>query len=269
MKPRLFLRSLAAGAATAFLFIAVFAGWRHWQREPAPAARPKLDAPYVATLENVVGRMLSLAEVSAADHVVDLGCGDGRIPIAAARGRGASGYGVDIDPVRIAEAKANARRAGVEDRIRFEVRDLFEAPVERASVVALYLLPELNLRLRPRLLAELRPGTRIVSHAFDMGDWRPDRSAEIDGAKLYLWVVPARVAGRWILTDEHGRSAAIALGQRYQDVSGNVREARLSGDRLRFVADLPGGPRPFEGRIAGDRIEPLDAAARWRMERAR
>jgi SAM-dependent methyltransferase len=212
--------------------------------------------------------MLALAEVGPSDHVIDLGCGDGRIVVAAARSRGATGFGVDIDPARIREAEANARAAGVEDRVRFRLQDLFEAPISDASVVAIYLLPEINLRLRPRLLAELRPGTRVVSHAFDMADWRPDRSTDVEGARLYLWIVPARVAGRWTLTGTGGRSAAIVLEQRYQDVSGNVREAHLSGDRLRFVADLGEGPRVFEGRIAGERIEPLSPTEGWHMVRA-
>ncbi|HEX9932212.1 MAG TPA: methyltransferase domain-containing protein [Allosphingosinicella sp.] len=271
MSARPFLRSLAAGAGAALVVLLLLAAWRHWQPAPAApsAARPGLDAPYVASVETVVERMLALAEVGPSDHVVDLGCGDGRIPIAAARGRGATGYGVDIDPARIREAKANALAAGVERRVRFEVGDLFEAPIGEASVVAVYLLPELNLRLRPRLLAELRPGTRIVSHAFDMGDWRPDRTVHADGVPIHLWIVPARVDGRWTLTDDQGRRATIRLDQRYQQVSGNVQDPRLVGDRLRFAATVGARTLVFEGKVAGTRIEPLDGAARWTMERAR
>lgn len=271
MSARPFLRSLLAGGGAAVALLLAMTAWRQWQpaAEPAHGARPKLDAPYVASVEDVVERMLSLAAVGAADHVVDLGCGDGRIPIAAARSRGATGYGVDIDPARIREAKANARAAGVEERVRFEVRDLFETPIGAASVIAIYLLPELNLRLRPRLLAELRPGTRIVSHAFDMGDWRPDRTAYAGGVPVHLWIVPARVAGRWTLADRDGRSATIRLEQRYQQVSGNVQDPRLTGDRLRFTAQLGSRARQFEGRVLGGRIDPLDAEAGWTMERAR
>lgn len=271
MKLPHFLRSLLTGGGAALVGLLVLAAYRHWQPTPdppPPAARPKLDVPYVATVEEVVERMLALAQIGPSDHVVDLGCGDGRILIAAARSRGASGYGVDLDPRRIREAEANARRAGLAGRLRFEVGDLFDAPIAGASVVAIYLLPEINLRLRPRLLAELRPGTRIVSHAFDMGDWRPDRTAEVGGARIFLWIVPARVAGRWILTDEAGRRTALTLDQRYQDVSGSVRGGRLAGNRLRFTAQIGGRSRSFEGRVAGARIEPLDAHARWRMERA-
>ena len=204
MKPRPFLLSLFAGAGAASVVLLVLAAWLHWQpaREAPPSARPELDAPYVQTVAETVEVMLDLAAVGPGDRVVDLGCGDGRILIAAAR-RGASGYGVDIDPARIAEAQANARRAGVAGRIRFEVRDLFETPIGEADVVALYLLPELNLQLRPRLLSELRPGARIVSNAFDMGDWRPDRTANVGGAPVYLWTVPARATG--------ARTAPVAL----------------------------------------------------------
>lgn len=271
MKLPNFLKSLLVGAGSAAVLLLVLSAHRHWQPRPAtpaPAARPKLDVPYVATLDEVVERMLALAEVGPTDHVADLGCGDGRILIAAARTRGASGYGVDLDPRRIREAERNARRAGVAGRLRFEMRDLFKAPIAEASVVAIYLLPEINLRLRPRLLAELRPGTRIVSHAFDMGDWHPDRTADVEGARIFLWIVPAPVAGRWTLTDETGRRTAITLSQRYQAVSGSVRHARLAGDRFSFTADIGGRARSFEGRVAGARIAPLDPRAGWRMERA-
>ena len=194
MRTRTFLGSIADGARAALVVLLVFAAHRYWQPTRAalpPEPRPKLDAPYVQTVEGTVEAMLDLAAVGPGDHVVDLGCGDGRILVAAAR-RGASGYGVDIDPARIAEARSNALRAGVAGRIRFEVRDLFEAPIGDADVVALYLLPEINLRLRPRLLSELRPGARIVSNSFGLGDWRPDRTATVGGAPVYLWIVPER-----------------------------------------------------------------------------
>jgi SAM-dependent methyltransferase len=270
MKPRSFLRSLLSGAVAALALLLVLAANLNWQprRDGPPEGRPALDAPYVATVETVVERMLAMARIGPRDHVIDLGCGDGRILVAAARARGASGYGVDLDPARIREAEANARRAGVAERVRFEARDLFETPIRGATVIAIYLLPEINLQLRPRFLSELRPGTRIVSHGFDMGDWPPDRTESVGGAQLFLWIVPARVAGRWSLTDEQGRTARIAIAQRYQAIAGDVAEARLAGDRLAFVADLGSGARTFEGRVAGDRIEPLDPAAGWRMERS-
>lgn len=152
----------------------------------------KLDVPYLGTRPAVVAQMLEMAEVGPGDHVIDLGTGDGRILIAAARERGARGLGIDIDPVMVAKAQANAERAGVADRVRFETADLFKTDLAEADVVTMFLLPEVNLRLRPRLLAQLKPGTRIVSHAFDMGDWRPDETRRVGGAVVHLWRVPER-----------------------------------------------------------------------------
>jgi ribosomal protein L11 methylase PrmA len=139
--------------------------------------------------------MLRLAEVGPGDVVYDLGCGDGRIVIEAAR-MGARGVGVDLDPVRIREARENARAAGVEDRVELRVGDLFETDVRPATVVALFLWPHVNLKLRPRLLAELRPGARVVSYWHDMGEWKPARTVEAGRARVYLWVVPERPRAR-------------------------------------------------------------------------
>jgi len=154
------------------------------------------DVPYVQTPDRVVHEMLALAAVRADDVVYDLGAGDGRIVIAAARWRGARGVGIEIDPDLVRQARRDAERAGVADRVRFEAADLFSAPLGDATVVTLYLSPELNARLRPRLLAELSPGARIVSHQFPMADWPPTRTVRltIDGREhvLHLWVVPAR-----------------------------------------------------------------------------
>jgi SAM-dependent methyltransferase len=157
-------------------------------------APPKLDVPYVPTPNDVVDRMLQLARVGPDDYLIDLGCGDGRIPVTAAQRFGISAYGVDIDPVRIAEARENARQAGVADKVRFEVRNLFQTDISRASVLTLYLLPHVNLELRPRILSELKPGTRVVSHQFDMGDWYPERTEKIGARSIHLWTVPATKA---------------------------------------------------------------------------
>jgi ribosomal protein L11 methylase PrmA len=140
----------------------------------------------------VVDAMLKLGRVNKSDVLYDLGSGDGRIPVTAAKRFGIRAYGIDIDPQRIAEANANARQAGVTHLVEFRQEDLFKAKFADATVVTLYLLPELNVKLRPRLLAELRPGTRIVSHAFDMGTWKPDTTVELDGRSIYLWTVPER-----------------------------------------------------------------------------
>ncbi len=154
-----------------------------------------LDVPYVPTPTQVVAEMLRLANVTEKDVVYDLGCGDGRIVITAAKQYGARGVGIDIDPERIKESNANAQQAGVADRVKFTTQDLFKTDLSEATVVTLYLLPEINLKLRPKLLQELKPGTRIVSHSFDMGDWKPEKVVKVnDGAierTIYYWTVPA------------------------------------------------------------------------------
>jgi SAM-dependent methyltransferase len=153
----------------------------------------KLDVPYVPTPQIVVDAMLGLAAVNKDDVVYDLGCGDGRIVITAAKKHGARGVGVDIDPDRIKEANANAKQAGVSDRVKFIEQDLFQTEFKEASVVTLYLLPNINLKLRPKLLSELKAGTRVVSHAFDMGDWKPDKTETVDGdRKIYFWIIPEK-----------------------------------------------------------------------------
>lgn len=158
----------------------------------SPATEVKLDVPYVPTRPEVVNAMLKLANVTSKDVVYDLGCGDGRIVITAAKKYGASGKGIDINPERIAEAKANAAEAKVGDKVKFVVADLFKTDFSPASVVTLYLLNSVNMRLRPLLLSQLKPGTRIVSHAFDMGDWKPEKTLEVDGATIYLWTIPKK-----------------------------------------------------------------------------
>ena len=150
------------------------------------------DVPFVPTPERVVEKMLEVASVGPKDVVYDLGSGDGRIVITAAKKYGARGIGIDIDPDRIKDARANARKAGVEKRVEFRQGDLFEAKIGDATVVTIYLLSGINLKLKPKLLAELKPGTRIVSHAFDMGDWKPEATAKVGTSTVYYWVVPAR-----------------------------------------------------------------------------
>ena len=159
---------------------------------PAPAASREPDVIYVPTPQPVVDAMLKLAEVRKGDILYDLGSGDGRIPITAAKTYGVRAVGIDIDPERIAEARANAQQAGVTDRVTFKQADLFESDFSEASVVTLYLLESLNEKLRPKLLAELKPGTRVVSHAFRMGDWKPEVTQTVDGSTIYFWKVPPR-----------------------------------------------------------------------------
>ena len=149
------------------------------------------DVIYVPTPPEVVAEMLRVADVKKGDVVYDLGCGDGRIVITAAQKYGVRGVGIDIDPQRIAEANENARKAGVTDRVRFINGDLFEADISEATVVTLYLLDSLNEKLRPKLLRELKPGTRIVSHSFRMGDWEPEKTIDVQGRTIYFWTIPA------------------------------------------------------------------------------
>jgi len=185
-------RMLLVVLASAATLAPVFAQQAKPKREP--------DVPYVPTTEPAVQEMLKLAEVKKGDVLYDLGCGDGRIVIAAAK-LGARAVGVDINPVRIAEAKENARKAGVEDLVRFEENDLFEADIHEATVVSLFLLPNINLKLKPKLLKDLRPGTRIVSNTFDMGDWKAEKETTLDddggddtylSHRFYLWRVPQK-----------------------------------------------------------------------------
>lgn len=173
---------LIASAAASVCPAAVWA-----QRD---VAAPKLDVPYVPTPPDVVNGMLDLASVSKSDVLYDLGCGDGRIVITAAKERGARGVGIDIDPQRIKEAKENARSAGVEKQVQFRQGDLFQADFSPASVVSLYLLPDINRRLRPQLWRQLKVGSRVVSHAFDMGEeWPPENRTTVRTSTLYFWTI--------------------------------------------------------------------------------
>lgn len=157
--------------------------------ETKPAAPPKLDVPYVPTPQDVVDKMLEMAKIKEGDMLYDLGCGDGRIVITAAK-QGARGVGIDLNPQRIAEAKENAKEAGVEDRVNFMVGDLFKANFAEADVVTLYLLPSVNRALRPQLWKQLKVGTRVVSHDFDMGpEWPPERTEKVDYKTIYYWTI--------------------------------------------------------------------------------
>jgi hypothetical protein len=232
-------------------------------------AQFNFDVPYVPTPPVVVEEMLRLAEVTADDFVIDLGSGDGRVVIAAVKKFGARGIGVDLDPDRIEESEYNASVAGVTDRVEFQQQDLFKFDISRASVVSMYLLPIVNLRLRPRLLSELKPGTRIVSHDFDLGDWTPDAKSTVR-KNVFLWIVPAKVEGRWnVELDVPGdvRRYVLELRQKYQELDGLVRYGKkvgglwnptLRGDRLRFVivddSEEIDSNFYFEGRIIGDAI---------------
>jgi SAM-dependent methyltransferase len=242
------------------------------------AAREReYDVPFVPTPHLLVQKMLDLAGVGPSDYLIDLGCGDGRIAVAAGR-RGARALGVDLDPMRIQEAFAAARIAEVEARVNFRMEDLFRTPIYEASVIALYLLPRINLMLRPRLLTELRPGSRIVSHAFNMGDWRPDGEDMLDARRIFLWLVPAVAGGEWTLTDAAGATFDLAFDQRFQDVTGTmtgggrvreVHDATLRGTSFAFTVDGEAGPLVYRGIVGEAEIEAEPGAANggWRAVR--
>jgi SAM-dependent methyltransferase len=238
-------------------------------------ARPALaqvvpDVPFVPTPQVVVDEMLRVARVGQADFVIDLGSGDGRIAITAAKKFGARAMGVELDEHLIFQSEESARQAAVEDRVKFLRQDLFKTDLSPATVITMYLLPSVNRRLRPRLL-DLKPGTRIVAHDFDLEDWKPDQVTTIR-KNVFLWVVPAKVGGRWrarVPLPDGPRTIEIELNQRFQDVNGLARidgqvtqmwEAKLSADRLSFVL-VDGTDRDneaslyFEGRVAGSAIE--------------
>lgn len=223
---------------------------------------PARDVPYVPTDEPVVAAMLRFAGVGENDVVYDLGCGDGRIVTAAAKLYGARGVGVDIDPQRIAEARERASKARVGHLARFLCQSFFDADFRDATVVMLYLLPAINAKLRPRLLSELRPGTRIIANYFGMGDWEPDMQAHADHRVLHQWLVPARVGGTWkCVIGLGGRKSVrmtLRLTSRYQSVRGTaqvgrypvpIADGRLFGDRMTFK--LTGlHPRGFPVRFS-------------------
>ena len=236
----------------------------------AALAQFSYDVPYVPTPHVVVEEMLRLANVGPNDFVIDLGSGDGRILIAAAKKFGARGVGVDLDPDRIAESVTYAQAAGVTDRVAFHRQDLFKFDIGQATVVTLYLLPSVNMRLRPRLLTELKPGTRVVSHDFHMEDWQPDQKSTVR-KNVFLWIVPAQVDGRWrttIALPAGERSYEIEIRQKFQEIDGVARydkkiaglwNAKLQGDRVSFVIVDDAGPVESnlycEGRVTGDVIE--------------
>lgn len=180
--------------ALSALLLVAFAGpmtTAAWAQQRA-GERPSLDVHYVPTPQEVVDKMLEMADVKKDDYLIDLGSGDGRIPITAAKKYGTRGMGVDLDPARVQDANENAKRERVTDKVEFKQQNLFETDISKADVLTMYLLSSINMKLRPRILAEAKPGTRVVSHSFDMGDWKPDREEKVAGKTVYLWIVPER-----------------------------------------------------------------------------
>ncbi len=223
--------------------------------------KPKLDVVYVPTPQALVDRMLELGGVKASDYVIDLGCGDGRMIVTAASRYGARGYGVDIDPERIAEANANAKSAGVADKVRFKVANLFGESLAKADVMTMYLLTEINLKLRPKILKEMKPGARVVSHAFAMGEWEPDTHEVVAGKDVYLWYVPAAVQGAWTFQGE--QDMKVQLTQQYQVVAGKgavdgrpaTISGKLQGTDLMLNVEVDGKRQELRGRVEGKTIK--------------
>jgi SAM-dependent methyltransferase len=260
-KSKKVMKKIQAGMISAFM-LALLSTAGQQQKRP--------DVPYVPTPEKVVAEMLKLAEVGEKDVLYDLGCGDGRIVITAALERDCRGVGIDISPQRIEESRKNAILAGVEHMVDFYQMDLFEADISQATVVTLYLLSSVNLRLRPRLIRELKPGTRVVSHDFSMGDWASDKHIVVDEKfdyvpvqnprltddywnkhDVYFWVIPANVSGvwNWTLPDESGKkSYRLEIHQDFQMLKGQalenstplpleIKNGKIEGDKLEFTLD--------------------------------
>ena len=255
----------------------------------ALAQKKEPEVPFVPTPDIVVQEMLKMAQVGKDDVLYDLGCGDGRIVITAAREFGCQGVGIDIDPERIRESRENAKLAGASDKVRFIEMDLFEAEISEATVVTLYLLSEVNLRLRPKLLWELNPGTRVVSHEFDMEEWVPEATSTVrignyrnsrivdswrpytgnywDMHMVYLWIIPANVNGTWELTIPNlsGKNKfTLKLDQEFQQVRGRafegassvflfIEDEKIKGNKLQFTIEREKGRRTesihFEGSV--------------------
>lgn len=229
---------------------------------PGAARGAELVAPYVNSPQEDVELMLDMAGAGPGDYVIDLGAGDGRIVITAAL-RGAAGHGVELDRERVELARRRARAAEVDDRAAFRHGDVFDADLRGATIVTLYLMPEVNLRLRPKLLAELPPGTRVLSNSFDMGAWQPDRRAQgRTSGGILMWVVPARVAGAWRLA-ANGATFELDIAQQFQEIEVSLRRAgrelhvlsaTLSGEHIAFSAGDGYSRYVFSGRIDDGRL---------------
>jgi phospholipid N-methyltransferase len=224
------------------------------------------DVVWVPTPDALVERMLNMAKVTKNDFVIDLGSGDGRIAIAAGK-RGARAMGIEYNPNMVELSNRNAQAAGVSDRVKFVKADIFESDFSQAQVITMYLLPHLNVQLRPKIL-DMKPGTRVTSHAFTMEDWKPDETATIEYRDAYLWIVPAKVNGKWRVSQVAGsgmETIELDLAQKYQFFDGkaklggrdvDVLEGRLAGERITFtLVDGNGARRNYTGTVSGDRIE--------------
>src|SRR5262252_8385492 len=260
------LRALASVVVALLLATAGVACSQQSDFKPYVGQQGK-DVVWVPTPDEVVERMLTMAQVKPDDFVIDLGAGDGKIAIAAAKKFGAKSMGVEYNPDMVAFAQKNAQAAGVTGKAQIVHGDIFATDFTQATVLTMYLLPSLNMRLRPQILA-LRPGTRVVTHAFNMEDWEPDESSDVDGRRVYLWIVTANVAGRWAVEFTGGgttEKVSLNFDQKFQKIEGvaylgsliaGLREPRLSGFRISFAyVDSRGVRRDFSGRVTGATME--------------
>jgi hypothetical protein len=265
---------------------------------PQVCAAQAADVPYVPTPPNVVEAMLDLAKVKADDFLIDLGSGDGRIVIAAAKKYGAHGTGVELDGALVTQARREAERQGVGSKVEFRAENLFITDIARATVITMYLFPRVNMALRPRMFAELKPGTRIVSHEFDFGNWKPDARITVavpnkpygpPRSDVMLWIVPANAAGRWqwrTAVDGTPLDCEVTFQQTFQELRGSasagglpakLQELRLRGDEIHFsvFAQVNGKnvQQEYEGRISGDGLRgsargpAAGSAAEWQAKR--
>jgi hypothetical protein len=274
------------GAFAALLLCAASAAFAQSESE-------RTGGPYVPTPQVVVDQMLRVANIGASDYVMDLGSGDGVIVLTAAQQYKARGMGVDIDPELVKLANAEAVRLGIADRATFQVMDVFKADLSRASVVTLYLLPGMMIDLRPKIFNELKPGTRVVAHDYHFGDWRPDDAVTFDvpekekingapRATVYLWIIPARIGGRWTVQVEGGETYDVTWRQNYQSVEATarsagstlkLRDAVLRGEQLEFALTSHGTRQLYTGRVNGDAMQGTvdlgrGKTARWTAVRA-
>jgi SAM-dependent methyltransferase len=243
------------------------AAQQEYQPEVGQAGK---DVVWVPTPQELVDKMLDMAKVTPKDYVIDLGSGDGRTVITAAK-RGARALGIEYNPEMVELSKRNAAREGVTDKASFVKADLFESDFSQAQVITMFLLSSINLKLRPKIL-DLKPGTRIVSNTFDMAEWTPDETAKIDGCSswctAHLWIVPAKVEGTWKLPQ-----GELALKQTFQMISGTLKsgnnsaqitDGRLNGDQITFTA---GGVK-YTGRVSGNSMEGSNNNGKWSATRA-
>ena len=253
-----------------FLFASLLACWQAHSQQRADCEKqyqpstgqPGKDVVWVPTSDGLVTRMLEMAKVSSSDLVYDLGAGDGKIAIAAARQFGARSVGVEYNPEMANLAQCFVRAAGLTEKVRIIQGDIFETDFSDATVVTLYLLPELNLKLRPTIL-EMKPGTRVVSHSFLMGDWQPDQSSVSEDGAAYMWLVPAKVAGKWTFKQQGGKDTfTVQLDQNFQKLSGKVGaqgdeidQGEIKGTELSLIFSEGDVHTLLKGTVAGNRVE--------------